>query len=672
MAKDKTAKGAVQGRGNKAEKEIPRYSTLFTRMINRNIRIVLLVVLVFVFLGMMILTLRLADARMEREVTTYEGKVQLWVSEKADILDMFVSSLEAQGDMYKNRAVTTAYLDYITGQYEDISCTYLADPSIDGQVIMNNGWVAPSDFDLTVREWYSAAIDNDDFHITEPYLDKQTGSYCITFSKRVKVNGKVIGVFGIDLYMDQLTGILEESYSGSGYAFLADETGVIITHPSEKYALGADGGILLSDSVYKKAQEGKTATVFDYDSGLKIVSGVHVSDSRFSVYVVRGWIGAYGMLFASLAFYILLTAICIRVISIGNKRVIEKWFAPLENFAQNLPAVEEGKLDVVFNEEPVSKEIKLLQDSLNGTIRTLNLYINDITRILKCVAEGDLSAKPSVVYKGDFARIQEAILSISENLGNLVRDVESTAGKFKELSEQVTQVTGQVAQGATVQAESVDSLAENMNMLKRNMQETNQMAGDVIALVDENNLKLKDIFETQIAQLSDKMQEISVSSSQIGECLHLINEINEQTNLLALNASIEAARAGEAGKGFAVVAEEIRGLSEDTSKASENINDMIQKNNEAIGQGMRIMETTVDVLHKNFEGFVSARNSVSHMAEVLESQQEYISQVASSVVEIDGIIKTNTAVSEENSAMAEQMNEQAIHLDEQLETFRYR
>ncbi len=83
--------------------------------------------------------------------------------------------------------------------------------------------------------------------------------------------------------------------------------------------------------------------------------------------------------------------------------------------------------------------------------------------------------------------------------------------------------------------------------------------------------------ESQVIRSTEATDGLQESSKAIGKVVGVIQELADQTNLLALNATIEAARAGENGRSFAVVANEVKDLAQETSKATQNIEDSVKE-----------------------------------------------------------------------------------------------
>jgi len=106
---------------------------------------------------------------------------------------------------------------------------------------------------------------------------------------------------------------------------------------------------------------------------------------------------------------------------------------------------------------------------------------------------------------------------------------------------------------------------------------TDQSADKGAAVVQQTLDVMQQIVE-KVQEAAAGIEALDKQSQLISTIMQTIRGIADQTNLLALNAAIEAARAGDQGRGFAVVADEVRQLAGRTSQATEEIVDVVQKN----------------------------------------------------------------------------------------------
>lgn len=161
-------------------------------------------------------------------------------------------------------------------------------------------------------------------------------------------------------------------------------------------------------------------------------------------------------------------------------------------------------------------------------------------------------------------RVQGMIQSVAAaatELSQTAESMESNVNDVDSKSKDASLSSGRTSQNVATVASASEEMSASVKEISSQVIKSTQVVNDAVRKADA-------------AELSAKSLE--TASNDIGNVVKLIRDIAEQINLLALNATIESARAGEAGKGFAVVASEVKNLSNQATKATEDISTQIE------------------------------------------------------------------------------------------------
>lgn len=577
---------------------------------------------------------------LQLQADKYANEVNTWISTEKEWVKATANSIESTGDVTDD-GILKVVDSYYEGRPELLNM-YFGRES-DGVFFQGNKEASiPDGYDPRKRGWYKTAVEQGETIVTDPYWDVLTNQMCGTIACPVYVNGKLVGVLGIDMTLQTVTDLTGSiNYEKGVYGFLVDSSNNYVAHPNEEYLPTEDDAVAVEKvspflSTILSEPGSKIVRAKDYDKKDTFFANSLVECCNWQVGITIPTSNLYKTVWVMIAIAVAIAIVALALVIVIMTSIIKTMLAPIKtlkqfasgDFSEN-EAVETGIPAEYKNEtEQIMKATQSVKSQIREIILTTQTESNGIRGI----------SDDALVKMGE----------LNENVSSISLATEEVLLQ----AQMASKLTNQMNETGNELGRVIDALAQKASDAALQSSESRERACKLYDSSVESSNQTNRIYNNTKNQL-----ESAIESSRAVEEITLLTEeilaISSQTNLLALNASIEAARAGEAGKGFAVVADEIRILADNTKDAV----DKIQTVTKTIIESVNGLATNSDTLLKFMnEKVVADYQNMIHIAKQYEEDSIFYNDISSDL----------GASSEEMSASMAEINENLANIDEMV------